>query len=170
MKEILERRSIRKYTDSPISEMNIKELLRAAMSAPSGHNQQLWEFIVIKNKKIMKAIADFHPYAQMLRKAPLSIVVCGNLNKEEHADGWGSFWDQDCAAATENILIEAQHLGLGAVWISAYPREDIVTGLKKLLDLPKAVIPLSIIAIGHPAEKKEAYDRYDENKVHINKW
>ena len=170
MKEIFERRSIRKYTDSPVTDNDIEDLLRAAMSAPSGYNQQLWEFIVIKDNKIKEAITEFHPYSYMLRQAPLAIVVCGNLEKENHADDWGSFWEQDCAAATENILIEAQHLGLGAVWISAYPRKDIIVGLKKLLKLPMKVIPLSIIAVGHPAEGKEAYDRYDIEKVHFNSW
>ena len=170
MKEIFERRSIRKYTSSPVSNSDIENLLRAAMSAPSGYNQRLWEFIIIKDKNIMSAITEIHPYSQMLKEAPLAIVVCGNLEKEKHAEDWASYWDQDCAAATENILIEAQYLGLGAVWVSAYPRKDVVDGLKKLLKLPIRVIPLSIISIGHPAEKKETSDRYDKQKIHINKW
>lgn len=170
MKEIFERQSIRKYTSLSVSNSDIENLLRAAMSAPSGYNQRLWEFIVIKDKNILKAITDIHPYSQMLKEAPLAIVVCGDLEKDKHALDWASYWDQDCAAATENILIEAQYLGLGAVWISGYPRKDVVHGLKNLLELPIKVIPLSIIAIGYPAEKKETPDRYDKRKVHINKW
>jgi len=142
----------------------------AAMSAPAGHNQRLWEFIVIKDKNIMNDITEIHPYSQMLKEASLAIIVCGDLEKEKHAEDWASYWVQDCAAATENILIEAQYLGLGAVWRSAYPRKDVVDGLKILLKLPVKVIPLSMIAIGHPAEKKKTPDRYDKQKIHIDKW
>ncbi len=170
MKEIFERHSIRKYTDLKVSDSDIENMLRAAMSAPSGNNQQLWEFIVIKDRNVLDSITEIHPYSQMLKEAQLAIVVCGDLEKDKLADVWASYWDQDCAAATENILIEAQYLGLGAVWISGYPREDVVKGLKKILKLPTKIIPLSIISIGHPAEEKETLDRYDIQKIHSNKW
>lgn len=170
MKEIFERRSIRKYTNVPVSSGDIENLLRAAMSAPSGFNQRLWEFIIITDRDLLNAITRIHPYSQMLKEAPLAIMVCADLKKDKHAEGWASYWIQDCAAATENILIEAVHLGLGAVWISGYPREDVVTGFKKLFKLPVNIIPLSIISIGHPAEEKETPDRYDKQKIHVNKW
>lgn len=166
MKEIFERRSIRKYTCKPVSDKNIEELLKAAMASPSAGNQQPWEFIVIKDKKILNEITKFHPYSKCLSEAPLAIAVCADLKKETHK----GYWVQDCAAATENILIEAQYLGLGAVWLGIYPREDRVKGLKKILNLPEEVIPLSLVSIGHPAEKKESSNRYKESRIHINKW
>ena len=166
MKAILERRSIRKYTDETVSDQDIKELLQAAMAAPSAGNQQPWEFIVVNDRKILNKIPEVHPYSQMLKTAPLAIIVCGNLDKEMNK----GYWVQDCTAATENILIEAQYKGLGAVWLGVYPREERVKGLKKLFDLSENIIPLSIISIGHPAEKKEPSDRYNPSVIHVNKW
>ncbi len=166
MKEIFERRSIRKYSKLPISDSDIENLFRAAMAAPSAGNQQPWEFILIKNKNILADITKVHPYSQMLKEAQLAIVVCGDLDKEKKS----GYWVQDCSAATENILIESQHLGLGSVWLGVYPTEDRVKGVKELLNLPERVIPLSIISLGYPAEKKEPSNRYDNLRIHINKW
>ena len=166
MKEIFERRSIRKYTCKEVSDESVRELLKAAMSAPSAGNQQPWDFIIVKDRAVLNEIPKIHPYAQMLKEAPVAIIVCGALEREKHA----GYWVQDCAAAIENILIEAQFLGLGAVWLGVYPREDRVTGLKKLLEIPENVIPLAVISIGWPAESKAASQRYDEQKIHIDKW
>jgi nitroreductase len=166
MKEIFERRSIRKYTSKDVSDESIKELLKAAMAAPSAGNQQPWDFIVLKDRTVLNEIPKIHPYAQMLKEAPVAIIVCGALEREKHV----GYWIQDCAAAIENILIEAQFLNLGAVWLGVYPREDRVAGLKKLLGIPENFIPLAVISIGYPAESKEASQRYDEKKIHINKW
>jgi len=166
VKEIFERRSIRKYSNLSISDSDIENLLRAAMAAPSAGNQQPWEFILIKDKNIMSDITKIHPYSQMLKEAQLAIVVCADLDKEKH----GGYWVQDCSAATENILIEAQHLGLGSVWLGVYPREDRVEGIKEILNLPEKVIPLSIVSLGYPAEKKEPSYRYDKLRIHINEW
>jgi nitroreductase len=166
MKAILERRSIRKYTDEPISDQDIKELLQAAMAAPSAGNQQSWEFIVVNDREILNKIPEVHPYSQMLKMAPLAIIVCGNMDKERHE----GYWVQDCSAATENILIEAQYKGLGAVWLGVYPRKERIRGLKELFSLPENIIPLSIVSIGHPAESKEPSNRYDQSVIHINKW
>ena len=166
MKEIFERRSIRKYSKLPISDSDIENLLRAAMAAPSAGNQQPWEFILIKDKNILAGITKVHPYSQMLKEAQLAIVVCADLDKEKHS----GYWVQDCSAATENILIESQYLGLGSVWLGVYPREDRVKGIKELLNLPVRVLPLSIVSLGYPAEKKEPSNRYDKLRIHINKW
>jgi nitroreductase len=166
VKEIFERRSIRKYSKLAISDDYIEKLLRAAMAAPSAGNQQPWEFILIKDRNILVDITKIHIYSQMLKEAQLAIVVCADLDKEKHV----GCWVQDCSAATENILIEAQHLGLGSVWLNIYPIEDRIKGLKELLNLPIRVIPLSIVSLGYPAEIKEPSNRYDKLRIHINKW
>lgn len=166
MKEIFERRSIRKYSKLSISDIDIENLFRAAMAAPSARNQQPWEFVLIKDKNILADINKIHPYSQMLKEAQLAIVVCADLDKEKHT----GYWVQDCAAATENILIEAQHLGLGSVWLGVYPKEDRIEGIKNILNLPEKIIPLSIVSLGYPAEKKEPSNRYDKLRIHLNEW
>lgn len=166
MKAILERRSIRKYTDEPVSEEDIKDLLKAAMAAPSAHNEQPWEFIIVTDRQLLMAVAKVHPYGKMLNEAPLAVIVCGDMEKEK-AKG---YWVQDCSAATENILIAVQDKGLGAVWTGIYPMEDRVEDIRKIFGIPENVIPMNVIAVGHPAEKKEPADRYDEKRVHFDKW
>lgn len=166
MKEIFERRSIRKYTDKKMPPEVLEKLLRAAMAAPTANNQQDWEFLVIDDRKLLDSVPDFHPYSQMLKQAPAAIAVCADTNQEYNA----GYWVQDCAAATQNILLEAQHLGLGACWLGIYPRQQRVDGLKKLLQLPENIMPLSLIAVGYPAEEKSPVDRFDKSKIHINKW
>lgn len=168
MKDILERRSIRKYSDDPVSSQDLEKLLRAAMAAPSAGNQQSWEFIVIDDKKTLEAMVGFHESGgyNMLARAPLAIVVCGNLKKQLHE----GYWVQDCSAATENILIAAQSLDLGAVWLGVFPRDNRVAMVKKHLGIPEDVMPLCIISVGHPAENKRPSDRYDASKIHLNRW
>jgi len=166
MKAILSRRSIRKYTADPVSAALVKELLEAAMSAPSAGNEQPWHFIVIEDRKTLDAIPTHHPYAQMLKGAPLAIMVCGDERLEKHA----GYWVQDCAAATQNILIAAQAKGLGAVWLGVYPTEDRVRALKTLLGIPSPVTPFAVIAVGHPDEQKEPAERYEASRVHRDRW
>ena len=166
MEAILSRRSIRQYTAEPIAEQVINELLEAAMSAPSASNQQPWQFVVITDRKVLNGVPEYHPYSSMLRNAPLAIVVCGDLQIEKSP----GFWVQDCSAATQNILIAAQAKGLGAVWLGTHPREERVTGIQKLLGLPEHVVPLSIVSIGYPAERKPRANRYDPSRVHHNHW
>ncbi|MCF8011213.1 MAG: nitroreductase family protein [Clostridiales bacterium] len=166
MKAILERRSIRKYQDKKIPDKELKKLLQAAMAAPSAGNQQPWEFIVLRDKGNLENIIKFHPRATMLKTADAAIVVCGNEQKETHK----GFWVQDCSAATENILIAAQESGIGAVWLGIYPREERVKGLQELLNLPEYVYPLCVISLGYPAEEKEPSNRYDETRIHDEKW
>jgi len=166
LEAILTRRSVRDYTNGRVSENDIHQLLGAAMSSPSAGNQQPWQFVVIDDRQMLDAIPNVHPYANMLRKAPLAILVCGDLNQEKHE----GFWVQDCAACAQNILLAARALNLGAVWLGVYPREDRVDGLRKLLDLPEQIIPLCVISIGHPATDQGPANRYDERRIHRNRW
>lgn len=166
MDALLNRRSIRKYKDIEISDEIVEILLRAGMAAPSAGNEQPWEFIVLRDKEIMKKITKVHPYSQMLLSADVAIVVCGDESKEL----FKGFWVQDCSAATENILIAAEDKGLGAVWLGVYPIEDRVNALKNILDLPDSVMPLSIIPIGYKDEEKKPLDRFNKTRIHYNKW
>jgi len=163
---IMTRRSIRKYADKPISDDQMKQVLTAAMAAPTAANQQAWEFVVITDRKILDAIPDVHPYSRMLLEAPAAVLVCGNLETETRE----GYYPQDCAAATQNILLAAHALGLGTVWLGVHPREERVTGVRKLLGIPDHVVPVALVAIGHPAESHPRIDRYDEKKVHRDTW
>lgn len=166
MNAILNRKSIRKYTTAHVSKETVEELLRAGMAAPSAGNEQPWEFVVLRDKEIMKKITEVHPYSKMLLNTDVAIVVCGDVEKEV----FKGLWVQDCAAATENILISVEDKGLGAVWLGVYPVEDRVEAIKKLLGLPSSVTPFSIIPIGYPDEQKSATDRFNQDRIHYDRW
>jgi nitroreductase len=166
LQAVLSRRSVRRYEARPVGDELVRDLLRAAMSAPSAGNEQPWHFVVIRDRGILDAIPEIHPYSLMLRESPVAVLVCGDTTLEKNR----GFWVQDCSAATENILVAATALGLGTVWLGVYPREDRVRGLRKLLGIPEHVIPFSIIPIGYPAERKPPADRYEDSRVHSDRW
>ena len=167
MQALFSRRSIRKFTTEPVSEQALQSILEAAMSAPSAGNQQPWHFVVITDRKLLDRVPEFHPHALMCREASLAILVCGDQSLEKHI----GYWVQDCAAATENLLLAVHANGLGSVWVGVYPREERVTGFRKLLSIPEQVIPFAVIPIGHPAEQKPLRpDRYNEARIHRNTW
>jgi len=160
------RRSIRKYTDKEVSEEIVDSLLRAGMYAPSAGNQQPWHFMIIRDKSTFERINKFHPYSKMLLEANVAILVCADTSIETHK----GYWPVDCSAATENILIAAHGLGLGAVWLGIYPRQERIDGIRKLFHLPDTIFPLSLISIGYPAEQKQKPERFIAARIHYEKW
>lgn len=167
MKAIMNRRSIRKYTDEMVTDDQVKILLQAAMAAPSAGNEQPWHFIVIRDREKMNQITTIHPHAASIKQAPVAILVCADTRLSKYDV---DYWVQDCAAATENLLLAVQDSGLGAVWLGVYPREERVSGLRQLFNIPQEVVPFSLISIGHPAEQKGPEDRYREDRIHLNQW
>ncbi len=165
---IFERRSIRSYTDEDVGDGLVQSLLEAAMAAPSAVARDPWRFVVVRAAERRQAIADLLPNGKMIAGAPVGIVVCGDLDAAH--DQQLSFLLQDCAAAIENLLLAASMLKLGACWLGVHPREERVNGLRQLLALPERVIPISAIAVGRPAEQKEARTRYSEDLVHHESW
>ncbi len=163
---ILTRRSIRRYKKDPIPKELIEELLTCAMAAPSARNEQPWHFVVIEDRSLLDAIPKFHPYSQMLREAPLAILVCGDIKLVNHE----GYLVQDCSAATQNLLLAAHAKGLGAVWLGVYPRDERIEGIKRLLSIPKNIIPIALIALGYPAEEKKPENRSKPERVHYNRW
>jgi nitroreductase len=167
MEAILNRRSIRDYTRQAVSRETVEDLLRAAMSAPSSKNLRPWHFIVIEDRRTLNRIPLYFPYAFMVRRAPVAIIICGDQTK----NAFGIYWTFDCAAATENILIAAQAKGLGAVWCGAYLAETSQTvSFRDWLGIPEHIVPFSIIPVGYPAENKPPVERYDSTMVHFNRW
>ena len=163
---ILKRRSIRRYSGKAVNKSDIKLLLKAGMYAPSAMNQQPWYFLVINERILLSRITEIHPHASMLSDAELAILVCGDINLERSS----GYWPVDCAAATQNILLAAHALGLGAVWLGVYPRQERQSAIRKVIDLPAHVHPFSLISVGHPAEVKVLPDRFKEDRIRWNEW
>ena len=158
------RQSIRKFTEQKVADNDIKILLEAAMNAPTAVNCQCWRFILLDDYNIFQKIAKFHKTSTDFNDVKQAILVCADLNQEKIA----GFWPQDCAAATQNILLTAHAQGLGAVWTGIYPLEEKVKNVKQIMDLPENIMPFSIIPFGYSAETKKREDRFDLKKVYKN--
>jgi nitroreductase len=162
--DLFARRSIRRYTQEPVTEEQVTTLLQAAMAAPSANNRQPWAFIVVTDQAKREALAEGHPYAKMLPTVPVCIVPCGVPT------GNDTFWVEDLSAATENILLAATALGLGSVWCGVYPNMARVAEARQILGIPEGAVPFCYIAIGHGDEPKESRTQYDVARVHRNAW
>ena len=169
---ILTRTSVRQYApDRTISRDTVETLLRAAMSAPTAVNKQPWAFVAIDDRAELDSLTAVLPYARMLSQAPLAIVVCGDLSKSidgENADR--GFWIQDVSAATENLLLAAHALGLGAVWTGVYSDAERVNGVREHLGMPENIIPLAVVPVGYPTGPQEPKDKWKPENVHFNRW
>ena len=166
MSIVTKRRSIRQYTQEAVNETEIMEILKAAMSAPSAHNQQPWHFVVIDDRGIMDEIMIVHPHSKMLVGAPLSILVCGDTTNMKAPE----YLAQDCSAAVMNMLIRITELGLGGVWLGVHPNAPREEGMRKVVKIPSHIVPFALISLGHPAEEILPSDRFDSSKIHQNKW
>jgi nitroreductase len=166
LEAILDRRSIRRFVPGEVSEQAVHRLLEAAMYAPSAGNQRPWHFVVLRDRKRLGAIPAFHPHAGMLGEAALAVLVCADLSLQTHQ----GYWMVDCAAATQNLLLCAHALSLGAVWLGIYPRPERMQGMTRLLALPEQVKPFALVAIGHPAEHPPRPERFLPERVHHDGW
>ena len=157
---IYKRRSIRKYKPDPVSDELITEMLEAAMAAPSANNAQPWEFVVVRDEEKKRALSEVHQYAGMAADAPVVMVVLGDAN---------NYWmQQDCAAATENLLLAAANLGLGAVWVGLREKHDAY--VRELVGAPDTQRAFCLVPVGYPGEKKDPRTQYAEAKVHREQW
>jgi len=136
------------------------------MFAPTARNLRGWHFIIIDSKDLLKQLSEVHPYGKMLAHASLAILVCGDLNIEP-SEAYNAI---NCSAATQNILLAAHELGLGAVWLGIYPRTERAEGMKTVLKLPDHVLPVALISIGYPDEQHAVPQRVEHNKIHRNGW
>ena len=167
MEAIFTRRSIRSFTSEPVSDEQITKLLMAAMAAPSAGNEQPWEFIVVRERSAMEQITQIHQYSQMLKEAPVAIIVCADPGRSKYPF---DYWIQDCAAATQNILLAAVTAGLGTCWLGIYPQPERVEALRQIFGVPDSIVPFAVVAVGYSAKELRMSNRFDEKRVHIEKW
>jgi nitroreductase len=163
---ITTRRSVRRYTQEPVSEQVIRELLTAAMSGPSAHNRQPWQFVVVTQREQLDGLASIEAYKGTLSGAPLAIVVCGDMELARFDD----VWLLDCAIATQNLILLAHDRGLGACWRECHLREERALAVRDKLGLPEHILTLAVVSIGHPAEEKDPLERYQEERVRRDHW
>ena len=167
LQAILTRRSIRRFQPGrPLSAAQIDTLMQAAMAAPSAANEQPWEFIVIDDRETLEKFQEHHPYSKMLSEASCGILVCA----DKYRDKLDGYLQQDCSAATHNILLAAHAMGLGAVWLGVYPRVERVEAVRQIIGAPENILPFAMIAVGYPAENKGPAERYEAARVHKNRW
>ncbi|MGE0079314.1 MAG: nitroreductase family protein [Bacteroidales bacterium] len=166
---IYTRTSIRAYESKEVEDEKIQQILKAGMAAPTAVNKQPWQFVVVKKKEVLQALAAELPHAKMTANAPFAIVACGDLSKALEGNA-AAFWIQDVSAATENILLAAHALGLGAVWTGVYPSDERVKSVQGVLHLPEHVIPLCVIPIGYPAENPMPKDKWKTENIHYDYW
>jgi len=160
---IKKRRSLRLYTPEPLSDVDIRALLEAAMAAPSANNSQPWEFVVVTDQGLRQQLAETHNWSGMCASAAAVFVICGDPARSDH-------WVQDCSAATENLLLAATALDLGAVWIGIYPRAEREAHVRRTLGIPENIGVLCLVPVGHPAETKPPRTQYDEARVHRERY
>lgn len=160
------RRSLRKYLDKPISEEDEKLILKAAMLAPSACNEQPWNFICIRDAAMREKVSKTSPYTQMANCAPLVIVVCA----DSALDKARGMWVQDCAAATENMLLAARGKNIGSVWCGVYPEKERMAVLREMLGIPETIIPFALLCFGHVERGFTEASRFQAEKIHHDKW
>lgn len=166
---IMTRTSIRQFTAQSVSRGAVDSLLHAAMAAPTAANRQPWHFMVMDRREMLDSIATQAPGWAPVGRAPLAILVCGNM--ERTLDGEAAdFWVQDCAAVSENILLAAHAMGLGAVWCGVYPVKERIDFLNNFLMLPESIVPMSMIVIGHPSEHPAPKNKFDSTAINYNQW
>lgn len=169
MECIFSRTSIRSFSDTPVPESELLKLVEAGMAAPSAVNMQPWLFNVVTNRQLLDTLSDKLPYAKMLKSAPAAIVVCGDLRKtldQRERD----YWVEDCSAASQNVLLAAHAIGLGAVWTAVYPVTSRIDSVQHTLNIPDYLIPLNVIPVGYPDETREPKQKWDAQKTHWNRW
>lgn len=169
LENIFARKSVRSYTEQEVSREQLDTLARAGMAAPTGMGREPWVLVLIDNRAILDSLAATLANARMLANATAAIAVCGDTTKAA-MDVHENYWIQDCSAASENILLAAQSMGLGAVWTGVWPRTERLDIVKRILELPGNIIPLNIIAVGYPLHDEKPKDKYKPENIRWNNY
>lgn len=169
IENIMTRSSVRSYTSQSIGKDTVEMIICAGMAAPTAADKRPWAFVAVTDKSVRDTLSKRLPYAKMAAQAPLLIAVCGNKGRALPGEG-ADFWVQDCSAATENVLLAAHALGLGAVWTGVYPLSDREQAVREVLALPDSIVPLSLVCIGHPAVPQTPKDKWNPADLHYNRY
>ena len=169
IQNIKTRVSVREFTGEKISEAQLDTLLRAAMAAPSAINKQPWAFIVVTDEEKIARLGEALPYSRCSNHPAVAIIPCGDLSKAIEGE-MAAFWINDVSAATENLLLAAHAMGLGAVWTGLHPDMNRAKMVQEMLGLPEHIIPLCVVPVGVPAEQPEVKDKYKPENIHYNNW
>ena len=162
------RRSVRQYSGEPVTDAEIRDLLEAAMAAPSACAKDPWHFVVVRGRAVLDKLAEVLPNGPMLRQADAAIIVCGDLARAHRNQE--SYLIQDCSAAVQNILLAATTLGLGACWLGVHPNEERIGPIRQQFGIPAEITPVAVVALGRPAEFPEPRTRFRADAVHAGKW
>ncbi len=169
IEDIMTRTSVRSYSEKQVAKETVDTLLRAAMGAPTAMNKQPWRFVVIDKREILDSISTKFKSMTMASKAPLAIVMCGDMSATIEGEG-REYWVQDVSAASENLLLAAHAIGLGAVWCGIYPIADRVRDFSNMLELPEDIVPLACICIGYPDGANQPKDKWHPEYIRYNSW
>lgn len=169
IEDIMTRTSVRAYSDKEVGSEQIDTLLRAAMAAPTAGNKQPWRFVVINDKATLNAISENFHTMTMAKDASVAVIMCGDVTATFDGDGRG-YWIQDVSASSENLLLAAHAMGLGAVWCGIYPQMSRVEQFSEMLHLPENIIPMACICIGYPAGETTPKDKWKPEYIHYNTW
>jgi nitroreductase len=163
---LMTRRSVRAFTDEPVTPEQLDVLLRAAMAAPSASNGRSWRFVVVRDRERLERISNATLFSKPMAGAAVGLVICADRPTLKYP----GFWVIDCSAAIENLLLAAHATGLGGVWIGVHPIAPFRAAVRRVIEAPRTVIVHSMVAIGHPAQTPAPVDRYDAAFVHQERW
>lgn len=161
--------SVRQFTGDKIDNEQVNTLLRCAMAAPSAINKQPWAFLVVTDETLLNQMGEAFPFSRCGNGAACAFVMCGDMTKTIEGEGQG-FWINDVSAATENLLLAAHAMGLGAVWTGVYPSSERTHEVQAMLGLPEYIIPMCIVPVGVPAEQPAVKQKFKEENIHYNRW
>jgi nitroreductase len=165
IKALMSRRSVRTWTNEPVTEEERKIIMEAAMNAPSAADARPWHFVTMDDPAIINQFTELGG-TEMLSESTFMVLVCGDQSKEIYP----GFWPQDCSCAAQNMQLAAHDIGIGCVWIAIYPLEERVEKCRTVLDVPEAITPFALLAMGVPNEVLPPEYRYDEERLHTNRW
>ena len=179
IKTIMQRKSVRSFTDQPVPAEYMEAMLKAAMAAPTGSNIQPWHFVVLTDKTSYEKVFENNFNMRIFNSAAAVVVFCADTTvarpPRDNPDGTpvvrpNGTWRDDLGACTENFLLAAESLGLGAVWTAAYPYSDRYASMKRELGLPDPILPYCAVAVGYPAGDEQPKDKWKPERIHYEVW